>query len=112
MDFYDINLAKALGGGGGGGSSDFTTIDITIINEKDNYVGVMGATILDVEGFGSFTMGETSVEPSITKTHTIVMYKGQALINFSEGTISASGAVQALDARVFVISGECSFTIS
>ena len=38
MDLYDIAVARKLsGGGGGGGSSDFSTAQVTIINESESF---------------------------------------------------------------------------
>lgn len=114
MDLFDIAVAKKLsgGGGGGGGSSDFSTAQVTVINETNQSVGMQIAYAMDVEGFASFSAGETSFEPSATTALEAILYKGKSYATVGIGTISATGNAETLAEREALITGDCTITIS
>lgn len=113
MGFYDILLAKQLAGsgGGGGGSSDFSTATVTITNNTNDPIGFYAPLKMDIEGFGSFAIGETSVDMGVTLQLQTIMYKGLSVASVSSGTVTATGAVEDMGG-VYFISGDATFTIS
>lgn len=112
-DLFDIVVARKLSGGGsGGGSSDFSMATVTVTNGSASDVGLGGAFTMDVPGFGAFTIGQMGVEASATLTTQIILYKGQGVASFSGGTVTASGDAQPMGGGAFLVSGDCTFTVS
>ena len=93
---------------GGGGSSDFSTAEVTVnantqqfeflvplINEKFGYLGAYD-----------------NINPSESETLTVCLYKGKALTQFlTDGVVSVSGNAQ-LNNDQILITGDCTITIS
>ena len=110
MEYFDKLLGEQLleGEGGGGGSSDFSTAEVTVnantqqfeflvplINEKFGYLGAYD-----------------NINPSESETLTVCLYKGKALTQFlTDGVVSVSGNAQ-LNNNQILITGDCTITIS
>ena len=109
MEYFDNLLGEQLtDGGGGGGSSDFSTAEVTVnantqqfeflvplINEKFGYLGAYD-----------------NINPSESETLTVCLYKGKALTQFlTDGVVSVSGNAQ-LNNNQILITGDCTITIS
>lgn len=110
-DLFDIVTARKLsGGGGGGGSSDFSTAQVTFVNNSE--YGLMGsAALLSDEEF-SCVYGQDGLADS--GSYTFVLYKGLNVMecnNSDQLTITTSGNVNYEDG-FFTITGDCTITIS
>ena len=93
---------------GGGGSSDFSTAEVTVnantqqfeffvplINEKFGYLGAYD-----------------NIFPSESETLTVGLYKGKAVTRFyTSGVVSVSGNAQLMNEQI-LITGDCTITIS
>lgn len=97
--------------GGGGGSSDFSTAEVTVINTSAEYASTLkGSIVVDVGSeFG--TTYEMDIATSQTKTANVIMYKGNSIVYISD-VESTSGAIQSIDGKRFLITGNCTITIS
>ena len=97
---------------GGGGSSDFSTATVTIINGDDAYI--TGAFVGEDEYYQ--IEGELSLPytPQPSGANTIVLYKGQALLNCDSNVASISGDIEVASAQynVYLVTGDCTITIS
>lgn len=114
MNLYDVVVAKKLsGGGGGGGSSDFTTAKMTIVNTVPQSFSWECPWFIDDPEF-SCAYGDISVTSNATETFDIIMYKGQASLHALPGTaqISISGNIEPDGATYYLITGDCTITIS
>ena len=117
MDLFDIAVASKLAGGGGGGgsSSDLTTAKVTFGDVRIKAHVAMCLDIpqeygLGVDGAVNFlTPGETPPEEI-----TVPLYKGGAFAEFtsSTGTITTSGNIMAMGGNLYLITGDCTITIS
>lgn len=97
--------------GGGGGSSDFSTAEVTVINTSAEYASTLkGSIVVDVGSeFG--TTYEMDIATSQTKTANVIMYKGNSIVYISD-VESTSGAIQSIDGKRFLITGDGTITIS
>lgn len=65
MDFYDINIARALsGGGGGGGSSDFTKVDVISVDADAHTIslGIKAKEAYDGTETLYFTLSQEQID--------------------------------------------------
>lgn len=110
-DLFDIVVARKLsdGGGGGGGSSDFSTATVTVVNNANADVNILGALI-----------DHDAINYSITVPHIIfntliieaVLYKTEGLIVVdAEANITVSGDAE-LDETSVIITGDCTITVN
>ena len=115
MDLFDIAVASKLagGGGGGGGSSDFTTAKVTI---GSNGIGSTVCACADIPPeYGLPIGGVVQVTSGLTEgVYTIPLYKGGAIAEFSvlSGTLVTSGNITEMDEGIYLITGDCTITIS
>ncbi len=86
-----LAMTAASGGGGGGGSSDFSTCQLTLINNSENqYVLMVACTNIDNEfTTASITSGGFQSEDSAT----VILYKGEAFAAFTADMIPPSADV-------------------
>lgn len=95
----------------GGGSSDFSTATVTIINGDGAYI--TGAFVGEDEYYqieGELSLPYAS-QPS--GANTIVLYKGQALLNCDSIVASISGDIEVASAEhnAYLVTGDCTITI-
>ena len=113
MNLYDIAVARKLSGGGGG-SSDFSTAEVTVINESA--IGVaLGVINIQNDALDEVGIVATSGE---TSQGTCVLYKGESNIGVLvtwDGTpvenYVVSGSIIDNDG-LFTITGNGTITIS
>lgn len=101
------------GGGGGGGSSDFSTATVTFSGEK--LLSFSSAILMEYDDSATETMGELGqFGPSqIPEVKVILGTEGaMAVISSSQGTISISGNIENIDTDTYIITGDCTITIS
>ena len=116
MNIYDIAIARALSsGGGGGGSSDFTTAEVTL---SDSRINCSIAFCMDFPPeYGLPIPGTVMIIPSGFPSSDIVkvpLYKGGAVAIFTtnNGTISTSGDIMTMGNDMYLITGDCTVSIS
>jgi len=93
-----------------GGSSDFSTATLSIVDEGGYRVNLNFAT-LNERGFslGGFP------EWIDTGDLTVILYKGTAMLtleNPSNAVINVSGAIDDAGDNMYIITGDCTMTIS
>lgn len=93
---------------GGGGSSDFSTAEVTV-NVNTQQFEFYVPLINEEHGYlGSYD----NINPSESKILTVGLYKGKALTQFlTNGVVSVSGNAQLNDDQI-LITGDCTITIS
>ena len=113
-----MNKAIEEGGGDGGGSSDLTTATVTSINNtgatlKCTMPYVYDASDDEDEEAWSGSGGDVYFKIG-TMTTTAILYKGKCLIYLlSEGnTIAISGNIEDDGGGYYIITGDCTITIS
>lgn len=114
MKIFDMLLANAMmgeGGGGGGGSSDFSTANVTVINNTYER-SIFAPYSMDRDGY-SWAGSEAFAEAG-TSTFSAILYKGQCLayINLAGITVSISGDIADDGDGYYYITGDCTITIS
>ena len=105
-DLFELALAKKLSGGGGG-DSDFSTARLTV-------AGTIVETTLYVPYLGDSPVG-TVMWPSIgvAGTYEVVVHtNGTVMLAITSKTITIEGNVQQMGANVYLITGDCTITIS
>lgn len=113
MDLYDIAIARKLsggGGGGGGGDSDFSTAQVTF-----NGVPAVNLYLANVSGqmpVDAAVPMVQLVEPTVNAI-TAVLYKGAAIMmTLGAMTAELSGNIQHMGGTIYLITGDCTITIS
>lgn len=115
MDLFDIAIARALGvgGGGGGGSSDFSTAEVTFVNNATGKVfDVIFPYISDDYMYSSTSSGW------IAGNKEVVLYKGACELEIVPqgdtvvGISSVSGDIEKDDNHFAIIHGNGTITIS
>lgn len=103
----------------GGGESDFSTAEVTVVNNYENAFAI----------HASFTMDNDEAHTSVPDTDSsnigdrtklkIILYKGNAVMSISgfplsaAPTITTSGNIQIIEIdHIYIISGDCTITIS
>lgn len=100
---------------GGGGSSDFSTANVTMIGG----VSLSASRIMLAEETGApfdFLM-TLAGEPFETDTTIVTaLYKGRAIINVASlqfgKTITVSGDIENMEEDIYIVTGDCTITIS
>lgn len=95
---------------GGGGSSDFSTAEVTAVNNTGNPISA--ANIIHIS---NGAMADASVIIEGTDNKTAVLYKNMARWMVSTGTVTATGNATVESGRFgseVVITGDCTITIS
>ena len=108
MDLYDIAVARKLSsGGGGGGSSDFSTAEVTITG---NNVDTCLPFCIDQGDMTALFVVRQTYFPG---TYEIALWKGAALIEiYNNATIETSGDIEDMSGGMYLITGDCTITIS
>ena len=91
---------------GGGGSSDFSTAEVSVVGDGtvDLYCNFID-TDTDRLGYAPTLGGGESVDIPIYKNGTMVYVE-------ASGTVAISGSIVQTDPSYYLISGNCTFTIS
>ena len=113
MKIYDMLLANAMmgeGGGGGGGSSDFSTAEVTIINNTGDVFDYLIPVVIEEEGASLIV---PSVYSEDGESFTVALYKGSAWGSVSQTGVTKSftGDIVA-DGSGFIITGNGTITLS
>ena len=114
MDLYDVAVARKLssGGGGGGGSSDFSTAEVTFVNNATVVYDVIFPYILDDYMYSSTSSG------FIAGNKEVVLYKGTCELEIvpqggtTVGISSISGDIEQDGSKFAIIHGNGTITIS
>lgn len=96
---------------GGGGSSDFSTANVTVVYPS----GVTNATV-----WGAFRFSASGIDASIPSVTTsgdygMILYKGGGIVMFTLGTgrsVTVSGNAEDMGDDSYLITGDCTITIS
>lgn len=122
MEYFDNLLGEQLtdGGGSGGGSSDFSTAEVTVRGNSEQYFQMFGvvADISQKLELEEPYLAIDTIDSSVTgDTYTVVLYQGTTygFAGASSEAIAVSGNVSLLAAEhgtLFVITGDCTITIS
>ena len=121
-----MNLHKALianeifgdGGSGGGGSSDFSTAEVTIVNNCAEGSSILYCCIAmesPIHIIPAQSTTEISVDASATQTINAILYKGKAeayVESSSSIAVSASGNAEFDEYNTGHITGDCTITIT
>ena len=113
-------IASSGGGGGGGGSSDFSTAEVTIINNSELYYD--GAGCFEREEITGFlpkpasSVPSCTVNPQETQVCNMILYKGRTELaladdNGDEPNATTTGDIT-YSAGIFIITGNGTITIS
>ena len=109
MDLYDVAVARKLSSGGGGGSSDFSTAEVTIIN---NSGGSVQCAIPFVLVDNNMIYTQMQLATGFEHTTIIPLYKSTTRICLFSKGIEVSGNITDIDGIVFEVTGDCTITIS
>ena len=104
-------LAISVPQSGGGGSSDFSTAEVTIINTSAEYANTLKGSIVIDSGSEFGTTYEMDIAVGQTITANVIMYKGNSLVFISD-VETLSGAIQSIGGNRYLITGDCTITIS
>ena len=90
---YVLDLQQKIdAGGGGGGSSDFSTAQVTVVNNANIDITVQTPYYVEAEGEApAYSCGAITVEASSDIILNIVMYKGTSLMFADSGNFTVSG---------------------
>lgn len=109
-----INSVKVNGQEyGGGGSSDFSTAEISISGESESQCSVISPHIIPTP-FGYDLLLADSADYASGDSITVVLYNGKVSISASveSGSITVSGNIEHMDGNEYLITGDCTITIS
>lgn len=99
-------LGEHIGGGGGGG--DFTTAKATIQN--GGQAPIFLSCALDSE---QMTASMPLIMPSAAPVeYTAILYKGKAVLGVQGGTVTSSGSIEDAGQGMYLITGDCTVTVS
>ena len=109
-----LAMTAASGGGGGGGSSDFSTCQLTFINNsEDEYTLDVAHVYGDASRTTIFNGGFGTEEAA-----TVILYKGEAFASFMENNMPPDSAITVSggvifdsDSDFFTITGDGTITI-
>ena len=108
-DLFDVVVARKLsGGGGGGGSSDFSTAEVTLNP-------ALGKPIEIAVPYINWNNLLMSINEPIQENDTITvpLYHNSVIaILTSIGSISISGDIEDVGEGAYIITGDCTITIS
>ena len=94
----------------GGGSSDFSTAEVTIINNNNSEVWFIDGIVVEADQLNIYGF---KAEPNTTETVEILLYKNQAYMEIGDGfTYSLSGDITEVEASKVMITGDGTITIS
>lgn len=117
-NLYRAKVVEGLASsGGGGGSSDFSTAEVTVVNNRsDNKVGVAGCCVFSLDGIQA-SMANIPCDTRGTYAYECILYKGKALVDvtYAEGvTMAYAGDIEVRSDSGYdscLITGDCTITI-
>lgn len=118
-DLFDVVVARKLSGGGGGGSSDFSTAEVTFVNQTESFI--YDFLMPCVEGTDTEYVipnaagALVDLDASNTKTYTAILYKGICSLSYPSNTsmtFSITGSAEKISDGVVSVTGDCTITIS
>ena len=119
VDLFDVVVARKLsGGGGGGGSSDFSTAEVTITdNASTDGVSLWIPNVVVAEGMSAITPQVATFGMGTTANAVVPLYGNGAVAQLDAitaygATISTSGNITQIDGTIYLITGDCTITIS
>ena len=99
-------IEQGIANAGGGGSSDFSTAKVTV---NGALRGNVSAPVISPSptGFSLFPFfGEVG-------SYDIVIYTGGTILSYDgSGTVSVSGNIQKVGGNTYIVTGDCTITIS
>lgn len=104
-----------VSGGGGGGGSDFSTAQVTIVDNIGDGINLELPVLYEEGEAGE---GAPAYVSAISMSYTsgvynVVLYKGNLLLILSqEQGVTTSGSITKLQSSAYLISGDCTITIS
>lgn len=112
MDLFDIVVARKLSGGGGGG--DLSTATVTFTNNTQNSFPIAYSFIFESDELTGIVNGVGIIDSDVL---TVPLYKGFAgwsiMDDVSQFSINTSGdVIHDEDVDAFIITGDCTITIS
>lgn len=103
---------------GGGGSSDYSTAEVTVVNNSKTFYGFVEGAVLkdDLQG-NTFLSTKTEIEEGNTYIITIVLYKNYQYIvltidDSAEINLSLDGNISYADSDALRVAGNGTITIS
>ena len=115
MDLYDIAVARKLSGGsgGGGGSSDFSTAEVTVVNEtRSSQQCKMPVLDEAYEEYPAYAWAMSAIDAEYEGTCIVPLYKGKALVVIDSENVSTSGSIVDDGGGYYYITGNGTITIS
>lgn len=103
---------------GGGGSSDFSTAQVTIVNNYSSEFIIEMAVAMSEEGMDASLGTLTAGRIDTGMVANVILYKGSAgaiIDSFpldAPPTIVTSGNIQNMEDNAYLITGDCTITIS
>lgn len=98
----------------GGGSSDFSTAQVTITNNTSAQLNINGAFAIEAgDEIPAYSWHDAFYELNETRTENFVLYKGVGGIEIT-GLVepSISGNIESVGDGVYLVTGDCTITIS
>ena len=94
--------------GGGGGSSDFSTATMTIDGENYSDNVLIGVAYTSPDGsWGS------PLESASGDSLTVILYQGKACVTLeSDASFTTSGDIEFVEEPTYLVTGDCTITIS
>ena len=104
-------------GSGGGGESDFSTAEVTVNSSTSLMYKLELSNYYDYENTGIMSPSIASGDIDGSIILNTILYKGQAMcifvpISANTPNISVSGNIQDLGQQTYIITGDCTITIS
>ena len=108
---------EEYGGSGGGGESDFSTAEVTVNSSTSLMYKLELSNYYDYENTGIMSPSIASGDIDGSIILNTILYKGQAMcifvpISANTPNISVSGNIQDLGQQTYIITGDCTITIS
>ena len=104
-----MNALEQAVASGGGGSSDFDTAEMTIVTESTEQINAPFIAHAPMEPSFDYINAFSQVVPS--GTYDVVLYKGNAVIQILNNA-TVSGDIEDLSGGMYLVTGDCTITIS
>ena len=100
-------------GSGGGGSSDFSTAEVTVVNQKNSDISFIMPVIMEAEDDYPATVLSTTTMLAHSTVHNVApLYKGEADATTDPGNTIAITGNATNEGEYIFITGDCTITIS
>jgi len=98
---------------GGGGSSDFSTAEVTVVNQKNSDISFIMPVIMEAEDDYPATVLSTTTMLAHSTVHNVApLYKGEADATTDPGNTIAITGNATNEGEYIFITGDCTITIS